>query len=763
MDLKLLGSVLLVLAGTAGCAATAGGKLSPAALTSMPLPTVGTAGLGHTFPGACVPFGMVQLSPDTRTNGWEACAGYQANDKQILGFSHNHLSGTGCADLANILLMPAAGPVTVAPAKPKESGFPAAFSKDLETVTPGYYRVTLPAQKITVELTATTRAGFHRYTFPAATPVHVLLDLGHGLQTDVREVALSVESDRVLSGYRKYHGWGGAMNFYFVAEFSRPFTSVSAAVDQNPAAAGKEFKGKRLRAQADFATASEPLLVKVGFSAVSVEGARKNVAAEIPNFDFDKTLANAQRAWQQALGKIDARTTDRGDLETFYSSLYHSCIAPNVFCDVDGAFYGPDGQTHTNPGFSYYTTFSMWDTFRAENPLLYVLEPRRAEDMVKTMLVHYQLLPQHHLPVWVNAGRENWCMIAYHSVSTIADAYRKGLRGFDTALTLKAMLDTMNINTPEMKEYRAYGYIPRTTPGKGNDPARREKQSVSRTLELAYNDACVARFAAAIGQPQAAVENLKRSGNWRNMFDPGTGFMRGKEQDGKWAEPFDPLKVNFDDFTEANAWHYLFFVPQDIPGLIKVLGGPQVLVDKLDTMFNSPSGMLNAVPDITGLIGQYSHGNEPCHHAAYLYALAGQPWKTQQRVRQVMSTLYNSTREGMCGNDDCGQMSAWYVWSAMGLYPVDPASGVYVLGSPILDAATITLDPKYAKGKAFSMVAHNNGPKNVYIQAATLNGQPLRRAWITHEELSAGGKLVLEMGPQPNHDALGGSTPEALP
>jgi predicted alpha-1,2-mannosidase len=713
-------------------------------------PAVGTSGTGHTFPGACVPFGMVQLSPDTRTTGWEACAGYQGADSRILGFTHNHLSGTGCADLGNILMMPAVGPMKLSASKPGESGFPQAFSHESEKMSPGYYRVKFPAEKVTVELTATTRAGFHRYTFPASDEAHVCFDLHHGMATDVRESALNVESDRVISGYRKYNGWGGRMKFYFVAEFSKPFNKVSALVDNQGPVEGKQFQGRSIRAQADFSTANrEQLLVKVGLSAVSVEGARKNLAAEIPEFDFDKTRAAAQHAWQQALAKIDAQSGDQKTLEIFYSALYHACLAPHIFCDVDGAFSGPDGKTHPSPGFSYCTTLSLWDTFRGENPLLYVLQPRHMEDVVKTMLTHYQLMPEHCLPVWVNAGRENWCMIAYHSISTIADAYRKGIRGFDADLALKAMLDTMNLNRSELDEYRNRGYIARNSPGRGSDRARLQKQAVSRTLELAYNDACLARFAAAIGKPEAGAASRKRAGNWRNLYDPATGFMRGKLYNGKWAEPFDPLKVDFDDFTEANAWHYLFFAPHDMPGLIATLGGERMFADRLDAMFNSPSGDLTAIPDLTGLIGQYCHGNEPCHHMAYLYACAGQPWKTQQRVRQVMAALYDNTRDGLPGNDDCGQISAWYVWSAMGLYPVDPASGKYILGSPVLDRATIHLDPKYATGKSFTIIARHNSPSNIYIESATLNGKPLLRNWISQEELTAGGELVLEMGPQP--------------
>ncbi|HEV3137182.1 MAG TPA: GH92 family glycosyl hydrolase, partial [Pirellulales bacterium] len=440
--------------------------------TKLAKPSIGTAGTGHTFPGACVPFGMVQLSPDTRTQGWAACAGYQAEDKRILGFSHNHLSGTGCADLGNILMMPVVGNVDLGRSGRGESGFPQSFDHNSEVMSPGYYRVKLPDAKTTAELTATTRAGFHRYTFPASDEAHVCFDLHHGLANNVRECALNVESDRIISGYRKYNGWGGSMQFFFVAEFSKPFKKVSASVNGRETSEGKEFKGRSVRAEVDFTTTDqEQVLVKVGLSAVSVEGARKNLAAEIPQFDFDKTRAETERAWQQALGRIEARAGDRKTLEVFYSALYHACLAPNVFSDIDGSFFGPDSKTHTwsapGPIPNYCTTLSLWDTFRGENPLLYVIQPRHMEDVVNTMLRHYQLMSPHCLPVWVNAGKENWCMIAFHSISTIADAYRKGLRGFDADFALKAMIDTMNLDRPELIEYRTQGYIARNSPGRG--------------------------------------------------------------------------------------------------------------------------------------------------------------------------------------------------------------------------------------------------------------------------------------------------------
>ena len=764
--------------------ASAGEATSASVLDEVQL-RVGTAEHGHTFPGACLPFGLVQLSPDTRNDTWDGASGYHDSDTVILGFSHRHFDGTGIPDQGDILLMPAVGDVNLVLAQPKkakkagpkgsdvsavgydapkESGFATAFTHDQETMCPGYYRVNFPEKKMTAELTTTIRCGFHRYTFPVSEQSHVLFDLGHGLHYKALESGLTVENDHVISGFRRHKGFSDEQTCYFVAEFSKPFGKVSASVNNAAVSAGQQFHGVSVRAQVDFATTeNEIILIKVGISPVSVEGARKNLAAEIPDFAFDKVLAAAKETWRQQLLGLDVRMSDRNNLQTFYSALYHSCVAPNIASDVDGAFFGPDGKNHPPPGFTFYTNFSLWDIFRAEIPLLIVLEPQRMEDAIKTFLTHYEVFGHHCLPVMPYGARESWAMIGYPVTAAIGDAYAKGIRGFDTKLALQAMLDTMNFSEPQLAEYRKLGYVPRGPyyDGFGSEPLRHKKQSVSRTLEFAYEDACVARFAAALGQADTAKANAKRAQSWRKVFDPKTGFMRGKTADGQFPDPFNPRDINFDDYTEATAWHYLFFVPHDVSGLIQTMGGDQVLIQKLDKMFDSSSDMTGFWMDVTGLIGQYAHGNEPCHHAAYMYNYAGAPWKTQRRVRSIMSILYDNTPAGLCGNDDCGQMSAWYVWSALGMYPVDPMSGVYVIGSPLVDSATIRLDPKYATGRTFTITTKNNSDENVYIQSAMLNGKPLTRSWISHKELMAGGELVFEMGPLPNKNW--GAAPQDRP
>ena len=725
-------------------------------------PIIGTDEQGHTFPGACMPFGMVQLSPDTRTRGPESCSGYHYSDRTIIGFSHNHLTGTGCPECGNILMLPGVGPA-LAPVSKQGAG--PRFSHDEEVATPGYYRVLFPDQKITAELTATERCGMHRYSFASSEAAHIVIDLRHGLGNRTDAGMIHVESDRLLSGSRKSSGFGGEKTFYFAAEFSNPFQNVAVNLNGQPVDS-KTASGRLIWASVDFGPmASASVVVKVGLSAVSIEGARANLRAEMPGFDFDRVASGARIAWQRQLSLIDARFNSRADRETFYTALYHAQMCPSLFCDVDGAFWGPDGKSHRGEGFSYYTSFSLWDTFRAENALLIVTAPERMADMAKTMLAHYAILGQHNLPCNVYLGRETWCMIGNHSIPTIAEMYAKGIRGFDANAALDAMIDTMNQKRFGLEEYRARGYIAHGAYKKSSTwraPANvpeiltaveergKEVQSVSRTLEYAYDDACVARFAAMIGRSEAAAANAARARNWRNIFDPATGFMRGKTADGKFVEPFDPRRITFDDYTEANAWHYAFFVPHEMPELVKAMGGDQVMVRMLDTLFSTSSDMPVQQGDVIGLIGQYAHGNEPCHHVAYLYNYAGQPWKTQERVRKIMAALYNNTPAGLCGNDDCGQMSAWYVWSALGLYPVDPMSGIYVLGSPTVGSATIHLNSPVAKGRTFTIIAKDNSSANVYIQSAALNGRPLPRSWISHNEIIAGGELVLEMGPRPN-------------
>ena len=722
-------------------------------------PIVGTATFGHTYPGATVPFGMVQLSPDTGLSGWEHCSGYHYEDKAILGFSHNHLSGTGCPDLGDIRITPLGSTL---PPQNKE-GYLCPFSHKDEIARPGYYRVLLQNPKVKVELTAAAHTGFHKYSFSGGEPATLVFDLVRGIANDPVDVALEgavvMEKDNVLSGYRRSKGWAADKTCYFVAEFSRPFDDVGIEVDGKPIAA-KHGKGLHVTARVGYKNSQEPILVKVGISGVSVEGARKNLAAEIPAWDFEGTITAAQASWNDMLGRIEIDAIDPATRETFYTALYHAAMAPTLYNDVDGSYRGLDHKVHRPQGFQNYCTFSLWDTFRAEHALLTIVQPQRVDDFIGTMLAHYRQFGQHALPVWSLAGNETWCMIGNHAVPVITEAYAKGFRRYDVEAVYQAARDALMQDRNLMADYRAKGYVPSSTDT--TTPRGEQNQSVSRTLEYAYDDWCLGRMAQMLGKTEDAKLFLARSENYRNVFDPGVGFMRGKLPDGKWREPFSAYQLFWADYTEATAWQYSFFVPQNVPALVGLMGGDQAFVDKIDKMFTDNTPIVAAeTPDITGLIGQYVQGNEPDHHVAYLYNYAGAPWKTQARIRQVMTSLYFNAPDGLCGNDDCGQMSAWYVLSALGFYPVNPTSCVYVIGSPLVSKATIHLDARYHKGRTFTILAKNNSAQNMYVQSATLNGKPLTRSWFSHAELVAGGELILNMGPKPNKSW--GAQPEDRP
>lgn len=708
-------------------------------------PMIGTDGHGHVYPGATVPFGMVQLSPDTRDNTWDGSSGYHYSDGSILGFSHNHLTGTGCADLGNVLLMPTVGALKLTPGVEPGSGYRARFSHRDEISHPGYYRVELPDSHLKVELTATAHAGFHRYTFPATEEGHIVLDLQHGVGNSVTEAQLTIENNHTAIGYRRSAGWGGDKIYYFVMEFSRPFTASGVAQGDKDVP-GAQTTGQETKGHFDFRTkAGEKILVRVGLSTVSVEGARNNLHAEISGWDFDAVAAAARKQWETALSTFQVEIKDNNLKETFYTALYHSLLAPTLLSDVDGQFRGPDGKVHQTKGYDYYTELSLWDTFRAENPLLTLVAPQRVDSFIKTMLEHYKIFGQNTLPVWTESGKENWCMIGNHAIPVMTEAYVKGFRNWDAKEALDSMVASTDKNREQLEAYRDRGFIPT---GKG-------VQSVSKVLEYAYDDSCIARLAKSLGQDELADKYFKRSQNWQNVFDAETGFMRGKNADGSWVTPFDENarnSINFNEYTEANAWQYNFFVLHNVYGLIAKLGGDEKFTARLDEMFDTKEKIPNlaSIPDVTGVIGMYAHGNEPVHHVAYLYNYAGQPWKTQTRVRQIATMLYTNTPAGLCGNDDCGQTSAWYVFTALGFYPVDPASGNYILGSPLFDKTTLRLDSKFSKGRSFTVIAKNNSDKNPFIQSATLNGKPFTRSWISHQEITAGGTLVLKMGATPN-------------
>jgi predicted alpha-1,2-mannosidase len=646
--------------------------------------------------------------------------------------------------------MPTVGELRlVVGAKPGQ-GYRASFSHDQEEARPGYYRVYLPDYKINVELTASARAGMHRYTFPESTNSHVILDLWHGIGMGNRlhptDSAITIENDHTVSGFRRSAGWGGDKIYYFVMELSRPFDAAGLDSDHEKVE-GREAHGRNLQAHFDYRTsADERVLARVALSTVSVEGARKNLQTEMNTWDFDAVAAAARTKWDQTLGMTAVETSDESLRQTYYTALYHACLAPTILSDVDGQFRGPDKQVHQVSGFDYYSELSLWDTFRAEHPLLTLVQPQRVNDFVATMLAHYRIFGQQTLPVWVESGKENWTMIGNHSIPIIVDAYFKGFRKWDAAEALEDMISTVEGPTTNgartlLPQYREQGYV----------AVGKNAQAVSRTLEYAYDDICVARFARALGRNDVADRFAKRAGNWRNVFDPSTLLMRGKTRDGVWATPFDRNYLDTAAYTEANAWQYTFFVPQDVPGLIQRMGGDERFIARLDEVFDTKETIPNFSEDVVGLIGMYAHGNEPCHHYAYLYDYAGQPWKTQERVRQVAGALYNNTTAGLCGNDDCGQMSAWYVFTALGFYPVDPAGAGYVIGSPLFDKAVLTLDPAFYKGGAFTVIAKNNSAGDKYIQSATLNGQPFTRTWITHDQIVAGGTLEFLMGPAPNH------------
>ena len=715
---------------------------------------IGTDKFGHVYPGATLPFGFVQVSPDTKITGWDGCSGYHYSDSNLFGFSFNHLTGTGCLDLGNVLLIPTVGELKLTPGKAPGDGYRARFSHDQEITRPGYYSVFLPDYRVKVELTATTRVGMQRYTFLDATNAHVVLDLWHGIGNVPTKAMVTIENDHTISGYRMSdeRGFGGYKAYYFVAEFSRPFKAAGIRLS------GKDIEdrqavGRDIKAHFDYATrVGEQLEARVALSTVSVEGARRNLRAEMSTWNFDRLVASARNEWAKALGEVEVETEDANLKQTFYTALYHMHTAPIIFNDVDGQFRGPDCQVHTAKGFNYYTELSVWDTFRAEQPLMTLVEPGRVNDVVNTMLTQYKLLAEQMLPNCAYGGKETYCMICNPSIPVIADAYAKGFRGWNPNEALAAMVGAAERNDEKHRAfigfdaYRHQGWIPTSTSDTTPD---RMRQSVSKVLEFGYEDACLARFARSLGREDVAKTYAERSTNWQNVFDVSVGFMRGRSTNGDWVTPFDPNRINFHDYTEANAWQYNFFVPHNVPGLIQAMGGDEKFVAKLDELFDTKAEIPNPWADVTGLIGMYAHGNEPCHHVAYLYNYAGQPWKTQSRIRQV-AKLYDNTPAGLCGNDDCGQMSAWYVFTAIEFYPVDPAIGVYVIGSPLVDKATIKLDSKYYKGGTFTVVAKNNSAWNPYIQSASLNGHPLTRSWITHEEIVAGGTLELTMGPVPN-------------
>lgn len=692
-------------------------------LTQQVNPFIGTDAHGHTFPGATVRFGMVQLSPDTRVEGWDACAGYHYSDSTILGFSHTHLSGTGVADYGDILITP----------EITDTLLPLKFNHQNEHASPGSYRVSLDDGKIEAQLTATTRVGFHRYTFHSNRE-YIFIDLHHGLGPDsVLESNIQIVNDHEVTGLRRSTGWAKDQYVYFDAQFSKPIVSSGIFINDTLHAENLSASGRNLKAYAQFsASQSKRLLVKVGISSVSIENARKNLQSEIPGWNFDDVKKHAENLWEKELSKIVVQGGTKDQRITFYTALYHAMIAPNVFSDVDGSYRGMDGKIHTADGFTMYTVFSLWDTFRAEHPLLTIIDQKRTLDFIKSFLAKYD--QSGILPVWELASNETWCMIGYHSVPVIVDAYAKGIKNFDAEKALTAMEHSADLDHYGLQYYRTSGFV----------PGEKESESVSKTLEYSYDDWCIARMCDMLGR-RHYEEFSNRAQYYKNIFDPSTGFMRPKVN-GDWLTPFDPTAVT-NYYTEANAWQYTFFVPQDIDGMIDLYGGKVRFIRKLDSLFTSnPILTGRNQADISGMIGEYAQGNEPSHHVAYLYDYAGAPWKTQEIVRHIMDTLYTSKPDGLCGNDDCGQMSAWYVMSAIGLYQVTPGDPVYAIGSPLFDKITIHEET----GKQFVISAEHNSGGQKYIQSAQLNKDEFSSPFIEHNEIMNGGTLSFVMGNQPN-------------
>ncbi len=724
-------------------------------------PFIGTGGEGHTFPGAVAPFGMVQLSPDTDTSCvirdcYGHAAGYRYDDPTIQGFSHTHFSGAGHSDLGDVLVMPVAGDaVPLEPGDPKRpgSGYRSRFSHAAEEASPGYYAVTLSDAGVRAEMTAGTRVGVHRYAFPTGKAAHLVLDLRSSLYNYPGKVlwsSLRVRSDGTITGARETRGWAPGRKLFFAMRANAPLaghafvnreTDVAYKGFQGPGRGREDvaqLQGRALVARLDFGRLARPLELKVALSSVDEDAAIANLAAE-PG-DFDAIRARTRAAWASALGAVEI-TAAPPMRRMVATALYHSMMAPSVFSDADGRYRGPDDQVHRADGFAFHSTFSLWDTFRAEHPLLLLVAPeQRNRDIVRSLLASRDSSPFGILPVWQFHGRETWTMIGYHAVPVIADAYLKGLRGFDANAALDAMVASASYGPyGGLDHYQRLGFV----------PIDREPEAASKTVEYAYDDWTIAGMARALGRADVARTFAARAGNWRNSFDAKSGFLRARKADGSFRTPFDPTAINYgSDYTEGNAWQYSWFVPQDQAAMFALLGGDAAAVAKLDAMFDYDNSKLDYshAEDIAGLIGQYIHGNEPSHHVAYLYAFAGQPWRTQERLAQIVASQYKAAPDGLSGNDDLGQMSAWLVFTALGFYPVAPGSNQYVLGRPFVDRAVLNLP----NGKRFAIVADGLSPANRYVGRVSLNGRPLDRTYLTHEEIVRGGELRFAMQATPN-------------
>lgn len=730
-------------------------------------PMIGTDGMGHTFPGACAPFGIVQLSPDTDTiphniNGtyqkkvYEYCAGYQYHDTTIVGFSHTHFSGTGHSDLGDILIMPTTGELKLNPGTEEqpESGYRSRFSHDREKSMPGYYEVMLDDYNVKAQLTATQRVGVHKYTFPKEGDGRIILDLNHGIYNyDGKTLwaSIRVESPTLITGYRITNGWARTNYTYFAIQFSQPIKNYGYKDMQKILYNGfwrkfpvnknfPEMAGRKVVSYFEFDTEANPEVeVKVALSATSTEGAVKNLMAEADGKSFEAIAAEASKAWNDQLASIEVEGSE-DQKAMVYTSYYHTMINPSVYMDVDGKYRGLDQNIHQADGFSNYTIFSLWDTYRAEHPFLMLMKPQQARDMAMSMIRHQQQSAHGMLPIWSHMANDNWCMSGYHATSVLADAITKGAN-IDKAEALKAMVTTSNVPYFDgLGEYVKYGYV----------PLEATSTAASTTLEYCYDDWTIYKTALAAGNTEVAEQYKQRALNYRNIYDAEIGYARPKYRDGSFKKEFDVLQTHGEGFIEGNSWNFSFHVPHDVFGVINHMGGEKEFLRKLDELFamHLPEKYYEKNEDITidCLIGGYVHGNEPSHHIPYLYAWTSQPWKTQYWVREVMNKMYKNHIRGLGGNDDCGQMSAWYLFTAMGFYPVCPGTDQYVLGAPYVPYMKLTLD----NGKTLEIKADGVSDTNRYVKSVLLNGKPYTKTYITHDDLMAGGTLEFVMSSKPN-------------
>lgn len=708
-------------------------------LTRYVDPYIGTGFHGHVFLGANVPFGAVQLGPTNLSEGWDWCSGYHYSDSTIIGFAHTHLSGTGIGDLGDVSVMPVTG--NVKPVKGKlnseSSGYYSLFSHAEEKVRPGYYSVRLKRYNVLAELTATERVGFHQYTYPSS-DAKIIIDLKEGIGWDLAtQTFIQKVNDTTISGYRYSKGWATDQRIYFVAQFSKPikeFEVYQDTIKKN----GDSLTGNRVKGVVSFQLSNDKkLLVKVGISPVSIENAAGNMEAEIPHWNFTSVVAAADASWNNELSRIRIKTNNASRLKIFYTAMYHNMTAPSIFNDHNGDYLGTDKKIYRNAGFTNLTTFSLWDTYRAAHPLFTIYQADKVNNMINSLLAIYQ--QQGKLPVWHLMGSETNTMPGYSAVQVVADAYLKGFRGFDTTLAWEAVKTTAMQDERGVYYVKKYGFI----------PADSVVESVASGMEYAIADAAIARMAKRMGKKDEYTYFSKRGKYYRNYFDAQTRFMRGRVSSTEWRTPFNPFSAvhQKDDYTEGNAWQYTWLVPQDVNGLIRLIGGDEPFTKKLDSLFTAKGELgKEASPDISGLIGQYAHGNEPGHHTIYLYAYAGKPWKTAEKVRFILDNMYTDRPDGLSGNEDVGQMSAWYILSALGFYQVNPSEGIYVFGSPVIEEATLNV----RDGKQFHIVVKNNSAANKYIQGGLLNGKPYAKSYLRYEDIMSGGEVVIQMGAKPS-------------